>query len=699
MISADVWKAVKRHRIIAELILRVKELDGTLIDELQGIATGGSINVDGNSAVRRTSSFTLTPTKQITDISEKSLVWLNKNVEVILKVNNETFYMGNFLYQSANTTYDATTNTLSIELSDWMTSLDGTINGQVGGALTTTIPAYKEDPDTGEPLEYSTIKGAIEKTLESVGMTHYVVGTDNPLNTFIVDDVGEYYAMPQYNPDYLAYRDKYPLWDAVPYDLEFSTGCTVWEIIEELVNLYPNYDAAFDERGVFRVRMIPSDLTDGFYESPFDFTYPDYMDMVISEQVSTDLTTVRNICEVWGQTMDADWYADGVNHNPVESYDITFSSEESVKYLHITKTVGCIGGGTATWTKDYNTSSSIDEDWKDIHITYQNQALTLTSKYTSLRWNNVNYSNGSIFYTCTYNNWGTLPDGLVVISMAKTNLDSTIYVVPLDGYPKDYRTSTRFAVKFTENSYSGQLMRINDLEALVVYDFTTGQAIGADFFDLNKIHIFQLIKVKVGEENNEDVYACQIYYMGISQPHAINVLTDGTEGEDVEYIDDQGVTRTCKKWSKKYYQVFLNCEDVTFTVDEYSPFVVQKLGNRISVKADGEFSNIRSKELCIERAEYENWKNARLCDTVTVTVKLMPFVVPNMKINYKKQHSLDYRDYLVQSVSHDLDQGTTTMTLVTFRTLYIRKPGECNLMTYDYMGGFTNDELYGNEDQ
>ena len=98
MISADVWKAVKRHRIIAELILRVKELDGTLIDELQGIATGGSINVDGNSAVRRTASFTLTPTKQITDINTTENAMILVQI-ILLCIIIYVIQMTNFVIQ------------------------------------------------------------------------------------------------------------------------------------------------------------------------------------------------------------------------------------------------------------------------------------------------------------------------------------------------------------------------------------------------------------------------------------------------------------------------------------------------------------------------------------------------------------------------------------------------------------------------
>lgn len=696
MITAAQWEAVRKHIIRANITLTVSEQDGTYIDEFKGICNGGSMNLDGNSSVRRTASFSITPTDQITNISEQSLVWLNKNVTVTLYINGETFHMGEFLYTSANATYDSSTNLMTIELSDWMAKLDGTINGQIGGAPTIVCPAYKEDPDTGEPLEYSTIKGYITKQLEACGMAEYT-GTGSRMNKYVVDDIGEYYCMP--HPDHpewnwQEYRARYPLWNTVPYDLEFSIGCTNWDIISELVNLYPNYEAYFDEYGTFRVNMIPSEYTEDY-----DFQYEDYIDMVISENVSTDLTTVRNVCEVWGATLDADWYANNVRHDYVVEYEVWFQSnttsgEKSVRMVW--KCYSPTSGSTSEESTEVcGQYGSFEKDFHDLHLSYSNQTLTITSRYTYLSAEGQQFSEGQVIVSRNHEHWGDLfMWNRVLLMISKGNLSTDTYSVILDGYPKDYRTSTRFGVKFSENSYTAQMMRINDLDVLPIIDFSTKQPIGANYFDLNEIHVFQVVKVKISDDN----YTQQIYYVGVAQAHAINVLTNGETGPSVPYIDDQGIERYVMKYSEDYYKIFLNCRHVTFTLQPDSPFVVQKLGDRLDVKADGEFSNIRSDELAIERAEYENWKNARLSDTVSVTTKLMPFVEPNMKISYKKSGYNFVDDFIVQSVAHDFDQGTTTINMSTFYPLYRREPGNLYLMTYKYMSGFRNSELYGNQD-
>ena len=78
---------------------------------------------------------------------------------------------------------------------------------------------------------------------------------------FFVDDIGEYKAMPGY-PDYLDYREKTPLWNEIPYDQEFGVGSTIWQIITAFRDLYPNYEAYFDNKGMFIMQMIPDCTND-----------------------------------------------------------------------------------------------------------------------------------------------------------------------------------------------------------------------------------------------------------------------------------------------------------------------------------------------------------------------------------------------------------------------------------------------------
>lgn len=710
-ISTEDWRIVKQHVIQAMVEVIVKNDDDSIQARLTGIVNGGSMNIDSGSSIRRTASFSLVPTEELTNINEQSLIWIDKKVEIsfgILDQRKRTgtythngfnykgkyrwWKMGTFLYNNANLTFDASTYTLSIELSDMAMKLDGTTNGQLAGALTHVYAAYDEDPDTGQPLHYNTIKVALQKVLTCAGVTNYHV-----------EDIGEFYGIKRYNPNWQTYRVQHPLWNKIPYDLEFSIGASVWDIISEMTGLYPNYDAAFNENGRFDVGLIPS-----VYEDENAFFFEDYKDMIISEQSSTDLTTIRNICEVWGEALDANGYAEGTCKGANVSYFLyteTVDNQYKVKgYVNFTQT-----GQASSWQEDIDLTIhqnlELSQDYYRIRITYDGTILRVIA-CNDVMYSGQTYHAGEVVASCEYG--GVLFPGnpgylFSAISGSLEPPHSHIgrFVMLVEGYNK-YRDGDRFGVKFNDSTVSGiyhygDFMQINNLEPLGVVDASTGQYIEEDVLDTKHIHVFQLVKIYRPEY---DDYNFQWWYVGVAQSHALDVLTDGTVGDWVDYTDpDTGEVTSVRKYSQKYFELFYNCDVVTLTYCPDSPYTVQKIGERVDTKTEGEYNNIRSNTLASERAQYENWKNSRMTDNVTITTKLMPFVVPYMKIDYKKHGTKRRDDYIVQSVSHDFENGTSTIQMYTFYPLYKAQPGENDRMTYKYMSGFLNKDLQGDEDQ
>lgn len=1173
-IEEEFWVKVKQSTIQSRIdlvVYDIKDADMYFPEaEIQGVLKGGNISVNSGSAVRRTASFELIPSlykreQEIEEWEEENgyayyvhlggdlAKWLTKKIRVILWIRDfwygtdpndndggtwYPFNMGMFMLSSANSSYDAQNNTLSIELTDMMAMLDGTLNGQVGGVISTVIPAYEEDPETGEPISHNSIAKAIEHVCDMAGLSGW---------QYIIDEVGEHMAFPMFNlSGWEKYREEHPLWNMIPYDLEFSTGATMWSIIEELVNLYPNFDCAFDKNGVLRVRLIPS--SDSVYNC---FGFSDYYDLIISEQVSTDLSTVRNICEVWGEGMDTDWYTDDVTQGKYVVYDITINKPDDngtfyidLKYIIQEKTIK-----TERLTCYRNLAT--DVDWEEIKILYDNSVLKIKALKDGMVYENNTYNTNQIIYSCEYNNIGIspgLPDpnytydsalgwsclnsyyvysttqlisthgrafyklyeggtivvewhirysdynhlyGPVLISTVENNVlytdnptpmanspylvngvywyistleywnnlsddpsvpvfdadylpsdnpskaiadiltasgyivgqktlelspyqfaitrtsDANVYEVPLEGYPTKYRTGDKIAVDFRNTNIANQMMRINNLDPLPIINQMDKMPVGANFFDTEHTHVFQITKEKAtkevnvfpypeehdlvgrwdgqpmdyyrykamgletvsatsasgfdpmgifrttdvynlsnhsdywcgsgidsyidielayqahitkiqyyaiipegyhsleftveykpsyfpgytwmhatsfsydntsqgefvtveldkpidgrliritckgegfnigalhfigwtwneptmsliprmtsstceagvatshdrgtetafwafnlddnsnpawfkessndylqfefnepvyitswdnwwptesyitmsysedgenftettkctynGDGNNrgyyfadevfkckyvriskvpnclasvhfygfkakdvttseEDTFVNKFYYLGVAQAHAIDVITDGTIIENGWWDpgDNEHKGRYYDKYSQEYYERILNCDVVSLTVRKDSPFVVQKLGDRIDVKEGGEFANITSNELALERAQYENWKNSRMSDNVTITTKLLPFIEPFMKIDYKKANSKEKRDYIVNSVSHDFDNGTTTIQMATFYPLYKENPGNNSAMTYNYMAGYRNEDLSGDEDE
>ena len=110
-----------------------------------------------------------------------------------------------------------------------------------------------------------------------------------------------------------------------------------------------------------------------------------------------------------------------------------------------------------------------------------------------------------------------------------------------------------------------------------------------------------------------------------------------------------------------------------------------------STKTGGEFENITSDSLAAARAEYENWKNSRLTDSISITTKIVPFADVNIKVSYRRNDTGEINQYIVKSLSHDLSGGTTSWTLMRFYPLY--KSTSATAGTWDSISTHTWEEL------
>lgn len=296
--------------------LRIEVLDSTqrIVGTIYGIANG-SLSISGESDVRRTASLTLQPTlTEKIRLAENSLLWLNKDIRIFVSLYHpktgqyKEYPLGTYVYTDTSGTYDATSNSLTINCADFMKKQDGTKNGQLG-TLTTNYPAYTEDKETGEIIKHYIIRKAVIETLEK--LAH--------ITDYRIDEIGEHYAMPDLNEDWEQYRAENPAWNAIPYDLEFSAGCSVLSILTTFRDLYSNYEMFFDmESNAFICQQTPMCYEDDlFLDNSF------LQRVLISENTSVDMTTVRNICEVWGQVIDPDFYTEDCTY---DSDSNTYSS-------------------------------------------------------------------------------------------------------------------------------------------------------------------------------------------------------------------------------------------------------------------------------------------------------------------------------------------------------------------------------------
>lgn len=530
-----------------KLKIEVLDSNGKIIGTLEPDITSGSMSINGESDIRRTANFVIQPTlKEKIKLTENSLLWLNKDIRMYVGLYNcrtkqyKYYPLGTYIYDNTSGVFDATNDNLTINCSDFMKKLDGTKNGQLG-ALIISYPAYEENEETGEVIKYNIIRNAVIETLEKLAR----------ITNHRIDDIGEFYAMPEHNTDWQKYREENTdTWNTIPYDQEFSTGCSVLSILTTFRDLYPNYEMFFDiETNTFICQMIPSCYEDDIY---LDNNF--LQRVLISENTTVDMTKVRNICEVWGHVIDVDFY-----------------SEE-----------------------------------------------------------------------CTYVN--------------------NIYSSTIAGYEESYYNGDVIGLKIPTVNQTNAKVNINNFGAIGIYNEATEEPIKANELKHNNVYAFKIKKSRV---DGQDVI--KAYLLGQWQVHAINVLTNGRKSG--QFVTSSDGARY-ELYSKEYFQKFYNCERVDMTIVPNSPFTVEKLGEILDVKVSGEYDNITSDNLAADRAKWENWKNCRLTDNITITTALLPFLDVNKKVSYKRSDSDREYQYIISSISHDFAGFTSTITMYRFYPLY-----------------------------
>ncbi len=568
--------------------------------------TGGSLTVNPESEVRRSGSFTIQPSvKERIRLHPDHPIWLNKDLRLKLGLYHirekkyKYYTLAYFIYENTSSTYDAATDQISFHCSDFMRKLDGTKNGQLG-APTIQFDAYEKGED-GEPLtddegnilKYNTIKSAVTRVLEQLG----------GITKYRIDEIGEYLALPEYNEDWALYREEHETWNALPHDETFSCGCSVLSILTAFRDLYPNYEMFFDpfDENRFICQTIPF-----CYEDDIVLDNQFLQKVLVSENVSVDLSAVRNICEVWGKSL----------------------------------------------TTTYRTEK------------------------------------------CTYSD--------------------PVFSCTVDGFDTKYYNGDTVCVKLPEpelpwdKSENRLKLNINGIGAMEIYDENTDAPIRPDTLKSNLSYSFKIKSVKV-----QGKYIFRVYLLGQYQAHAIDVLTskpilpkkpedtestghsqisshtngktDKTAGKNEENTDETTL------YSIEYFQQKYNCENIHFTVIPNSPFTIQELGEILDVKTGSGYDTITSDSLAMDKAIYENRKNCRLTDQITITTLLLPFLDVNIKVSYKPRDCKEERQYIIKSVSHDFAGFTSTITMYRFYPAF--RPQQTESGTHKTLAGYSHKTL------
>lgn len=504
----------KSKRLYTKIALL--NFDMKTIDSIEGIAIDGNYSVSASSDIRRTFSCNIHVTRRSNIASYNVYDWLNKYLHIYIGIENIRtkepvwYSIGLYVVTQNGFQYDSTTNTLSLTCSDLVAKLNDTISGQLTGLAT-------------EIKQGRNIRQSIIETLKLMGINKYMV-------------------------DY---------WErVVPYDLEFSTGATVWSILTELRDLYYPFEMYFDD-DMFVCKEIPSCKDDQVVLGS-EIIDP----LVISENVTIDETEVRNCTEVWGASIDSDWY----------SANVTFSGNN---------------------------------------------------------------------YTLTY-------DDAITDFEVKSNKKFSFVV------PKTHSEGCTVTIKQKGNTFG----------PYTIYEGTDKE--GNDIpIKANRMQKGKYYVIKCFKDTKKNL---RMQFLGQAQVHAMVILTDNPPTGDA--LAQAKIDEACDVLE------FVSTKDPTDTTGMYqSPFTIEKIGRRNNICSGGDYDNITTDDLALQRAEYENWKSCRLTDAVSVDMIMIPWLDVNKKIGYtmrsgKPGEKHEPSEYIVKDISMSLGSGTMTINMQKFYPYY-----------------------------
>ncbi len=305
------------------------------LSSIEGRVSGGSIQANGASAVRRTLSLSMIAKPEIANIEDlDNEIAINKKVKVYIGrlVENEImwFNCGFYVISSASVNQSTSGWTISISGKDKMALLDGT----AGGTLPTAVTFHEIFEDLGDgnyKIDYPTIYQIIQEAVNHYG--------EIPLHDIIINDLekvakvlikyiggkpiyfAENYASFAYAED-AVHTQKYTYGQDVGYEftaftypgeLVFAAGATVVNLLEKICQILGNYEYFFDLDGRFIFQekknylntvspityLVPQDYIQS-YSTEAAYEIKD-SDTLVSLTRSPRYEDIKNDFVVWGK--------------------------------------------------------------------------------------------------------------------------------------------------------------------------------------------------------------------------------------------------------------------------------------------------------------------------------------------------------------------------------------------------------------
>lgn len=287
------------HNKTQHIKITILNFQEKAIKEIQGRVTGGNLNLDGGSAVRRTCNLSMIADDYDENlINVNNLLSMNKKVTVEIGFTNTTmrykdydilwFPLGLFVIINANCSHSAEGLSISLQLKDKMCLL----NGECGGVLPASVVFHEVeyyDSNLGKyvienPLIYQIIQELVNHYGNEL-LTNILINDvprqikqvvkwngNNPLYILpSVSSEGEKLysicssTLPEGQEDYISCekgKDMGFIYTDFTYPGELigDAGNTVCNILDKIKNTLGNYEYYYDINGVFIFQEIKNYL-------------------------------------------------------------------------------------------------------------------------------------------------------------------------------------------------------------------------------------------------------------------------------------------------------------------------------------------------------------------------------------------------------------------------------------------------------
>lgn len=255
------------------------------IQEIQGLITGGSGNLDGNSAMRRSANLTVQiPNEELANITNvNNLFSINKKIYLEIGYKNQTgkyteypiiwYPQGLYIINGASLNHSSSGVSLSLQLKDKMCLLNGDCGGKISAS--TQFDEYDTIDENGDfvimkPTIVQIIREAVnhlggeqlgkiiisdldtkvKMAMRWVGNTPLYFINDNgtlSMTTNYADAAGKAYTMYEYGDDVgFIFTDF-----TYPNELIENAGSSVVTVLDKIKGVLSNYEYFYDIYGNF----------------------------------------------------------------------------------------------------------------------------------------------------------------------------------------------------------------------------------------------------------------------------------------------------------------------------------------------------------------------------------------------------------------------------------------------------------------